>query len=128
MSKELFPLITRDPASGSELIVTRLESPASGTVIEGRFSLGWIGKLTADQIDFVGVLLKNRNNIQKLANELGVAYNTARSRLDDVVEALGGPSEPRVSKTSEEVQNVLDLLEAKEISFDEAMQLLRETR
>lgn len=127
-NEPIFPLITRDPASGGELIVTRLESPESGTIIEGRFTLGWIGKLTADQIDFVGVLLKNRNNIQKLAGELGVAYNTARSRLDDVVETLGGSSEAPVTKTSEEVKGVLDRLEAKEITFDEAMQVLRERR
>ncbi len=42
---EMYPLITRDPVSGGEMIVTRLECPESGIVIEGRFSLGWIGRL-----------------------------------------------------------------------------------
>jgi hypothetical protein len=122
----VYPLITRDPATGTELLVTRLESPRSGTVIEGRFSLGWIGKLTADQIDFVGVLLRNRNNIQKLAAELGVAYNTARSRLDDVVEALGGTAERTEPKSEEQTSSVLDKLESKEISVEEALKLLGE--
>ena len=42
-------LITKDPVSGGELIVTRLECPDSGIVIEGQFSLGWIGRLSREQ-------------------------------------------------------------------------------
>ncbi len=56
----MHPIITRDPISGNELIVTRLESPQSGIVIEGQFSLGWIGRLTREQLDFVELLVKNR--------------------------------------------------------------------
>src|ERR671923_2265216 len=88
----LHPLPTRDPVSGGELIVTRLECPASGIVIEGQFSLGWIGALTPEQLAFVGQLVRHRGNVQKLASELNVAYNTARSRLDAIVAALGGPA------------------------------------
>ena len=121
----LYPLITRDPATGDELIVTRLESPASGITIEGRFSLGWVGRLTQEQLDFVGLLLKYRNNIQKLANELGVAYNTARSRLDDVVAALGGEDGDKPDDPSRET---IDKLAAGEIDVDEALQRLNRAR
>src|SRR5215472_10651483 len=116
------PLITRDPVSGGELIVTRLECPESGVVIEGRFSLGWVGRLTREQLDFVELLVKYRGNIQKLAAEMNVAYNTARSRLDEIVTALGGPPENdgRVDRRA-----VLDRLSAKEISVEEAMKLLK---
>ncbi len=115
-------LITRDPVSGAELIVTRLECPESGIVIEGRFSLGWIGRLTSEQLDFVERLVKNRGNIQKLASEMDMAYNTARSRLDEIVTALGGPPEPegRVDRRA-----ILDRLAAREISVEEAMRLLK---
>lgn len=115
-------LITRDPATGNELVVTRLESPASGVVIEGSFSLGWMGRLTPDQLDFVGLFLQNRGNVQKLAAELGMSYNTARSRLDDIVSALGGS--PEAADTGER-SGVLERLNAGEISFDEAMDALR---
>ena len=118
----MHPLITRDPVSGEEMIVTRLECPASGITIEGRFSLGWIGHLTREQLDFVELLVKYRGNIQKLAAELDVAYNTARSRLDEIVTALGGPPENdrRVDRRA-----VLDRLAAKEITVEEAMRLLK---
>lgn len=118
----MYPLITRDPVSGEELIVTRLECPASGIVIEGRFDLGWMGRLTRDQLDFVELMVKYRGNIQKLAAEMNVAYNTARARLDDIVEALGGAPEHdgRLDR-----RTVLDQLAAKEISVEEAMRLLK---
>ena len=83
-------LLTRDPSSGYPLEVTRLECPETGVSIEGRFSLGWMGRLSPEQLDFVGVVLAHRANLQKVASYLGVAYNTVRSRMDEVVEALGG--------------------------------------
>ena len=54
----MHPLITRDPVSGGEMIATRLECPESGITIEGQFSLGWIGRLTREQLDFVELLVK----------------------------------------------------------------------
>jgi hypothetical protein len=105
-------------------VVTRLESPESGIVIEGEFSLGWVGRLSPEQLEFVGLLLRNRANVQKVASELGVAYNTARSRLDDIVAALGGVPETEVEEGSSR-SDVLDRLAAGEISFEEAMRRLR---
>jgi hypothetical protein len=126
----MYPLITRDPVSGAELIVTRLECPESGVVIEGSFSLGWIARLTPEQLDFVGLLVRNRGNVQKVAADLNVAYNTARNRLDDIVSALGGPPDAEVRPAQAAAPDptrleVLDRLSAGEISFEEAMRLLR---
>ena len=119
----MYPLITRDPVSGEELIVTRLECPESGIVIEGRFSLGWIGHLTREQLDFVELLVKYRGNIQKLAAEMNIAYNTARSRLDEIVAALGGTPENDGARIDR--RSVLDRLASKEISVEEAMRQLK---
>ncbi|WP_031459435.1 DUF2089 domain-containing protein [Chloroflexus sp. MS-G] len=120
----MYPLLTRDPITGGELIVTRLESPDSGIVIEGRFSLGWIGRLSPEQLTFVELLVKNRGNIQRLAAELDIAYNTARARLDEIVALLGGTpeQEPRLDR-----RQILDRLAAREISVEEALRLLKGT-
>ena len=118
----MHPIITRDPVSGNELIVTRLECPQSGIVIEGQFSLGWIGRLSREQLDFVELLVKNRGNIQKLAQDLEIAYNTARSRLDEIVTALGGA--PEGDGRADRLL-ILNRLSAKEISVEEAMQMLK---
>lgn len=118
----MHPIITRDPVSGNELIVTRLECPQSGIVIEGQFSLGWIGRLSREQLDFVELMVKNRGNIQRLAGDLDVAYNTARTRLDEIVTALGGVPE---GDNRADRRIVLDRLAAKEISVEDAMRLLK---
>ena len=118
----LHPLVTRDPISDEELIVTRLECPDSGIVIEGAFSLGWMARLSPRQLDFVGLFLKHRGNLQRLAPELEVSYNTARNRLDEVVTALGGRAEPPEKPVRIEVLKALD---AGDIDFDEAMARLK---
>ena len=118
----MYPLITRDPVSGGEMIATRLECPESGIVIEGRFSLGWIGRLTREQLDFVELLVKHRGNVQRLAAEMNVAYNTARSRLDEIVTALGGTPE---SNGHQDRRAILDQLAAKQITVEDAMRMLR---
>lgn len=115
-------IITRDPVGGGELVVTRLESPTSGIVIEGQFSLGWLGRLNPEQLDFVELMVKNRGNIQKLAAELDIAYNTARTRLDEIVAALGGPPE---HDGRPDRRQILDRLAAKEISVEDAMRMLK---
>jgi hypothetical protein len=121
----LLPLITRDPVSGGELVVTRLESPESGLVIEGAFSLGWIGRLTPEQLDFVGHLVRDRGNVQKVAADLNIAYNTARNRLDDIVAALDAPNEGTEGDRERERRiDVLRRLSEGEIEFDEAIRLL----
>lgn len=121
-SEPLHPLITRDPISGDELIVTRLECPTSKIVIEGRFSFGWLGRLSREQLDFVELLLQNRGNVQRLASDLDIAYNTARARLDEIVTALGGSPENdgRIDR-----RVILDRLASKEISVEDAMRLLK---
>lgn len=116
------PLITHDPVSGGELIATRLECPESGVVIEGRFSLGWPARLTSEQLEFVLVLVVYRGNVQKVAAALGMAYNTARARLDDIVAILDGPAPAEPVETR---LTTLDRLASGEIDVDEAVRRLR---
>lgn len=118
---ELLPLPTRDPFGDGELIVTRLESVETGVQIEGRFSLGWIAQLTPEQLDFAGLLLRHRTNLQRLAAELQIGYNTARSRLDEIVAALDGPPAGTDDRTQ-----ILNRLARREITPEEASRLLAE--
>jgi hypothetical protein len=125
--KEKYLLITHDPFTGEELTVTRLENKARGLILEGEFSLGWIARLSPEQLEFAGVLLRYRGNVQKLASEMGVAYNTARSRLDDIVQALGGVSdaEPTLEKPRVNTDEILSKLELQEITYEQAMAALK---
>ena len=119
---DMHPLITKDPVTGGELIVTRLECPESGILIEGRFSMGWIARLTPEQLVFVGLLVKQRGNLQKVAVDLDVSYNTARNRMDEIVAAL---EDVQARKAMIDRMAVLERLSAGELSFEEAMYLLK---
>jgi hypothetical protein len=122
----MHPLLTTCPVTGKPLIVTRLESPESGIVIEGQFDLGWIGRLSAEQLEFVELLVKNRGNINGVASDLKVAYNTARSRLDDIVGTLGFGPVPDPQAADRRL--ILDRLASKDISVEDAMRQLRGER
>jgi hypothetical protein len=119
----MYPLLTTCPICGGALHITRLECEHCHTAMEGQFSLAWLGQLTREQLEFVELLVKNRGNINGVANELKIAYNTARNRLDDIIAALGYGvplEDPHPDR-----RIVLDRLAAKEISVEEAMKLLR---
>jgi hypothetical protein len=123
----VYPLLTRCPVCDGELQATRLECASCHGTVENRFELGGVLRLNRDQLQFVELLVKNRGNINKVADELGVSYTTARNRMDDIVAALGyhaaspqGPSAERM--------DVLARLERGEISPEAALEQLKETR
>jgi hypothetical protein len=78
-------------------------------------------------------------NVQKVAAELGIAYNTARSRLDEMVAALetaasaarpADAPEATAMTTQQEARRgeqaaIMDRLAAGEIDFEGAMRQLK---
>jgi hypothetical protein len=131
MTRRLLPVPSRDPFDGGRLVVTRLENPETGTIIEGRFELGWVGRLTREQLDFVGLLVKHRANVQRLAGDIGIAYNTARARLDEIVQAIGGSVDEDAASDptpAAGVDEVLDSLASGAIDAARAIDQLRRRR
>ncbi len=115
--------IGRCPVCKHEMDVTRLHCSYCETTIEGKFTLCKFCRLTEDQKNFVEVFIKNRGNIKEIEKELGISYPTVRSKLENVIEALGYSvkHEPRVDK-----KEVLAKLSAGEITAEEAVKLLKE--
>ena len=131
MTRRLLPVPPRDPFDGGRLVVTRLENLETGTVIQGRFDLGWVGRLTREQLDFVGLLVKHRANVQRLAGDIGIAYNTARARLDEIVQAVGGSVDEGAASDpspAASVDEVLDGLASGAIDAAKAIDQLRRRR
>src|SRR5262249_40250003 len=118
-----YPLLTTCPVCGGPLHAVRLSCDNCHSSLEGEFTLGWLGRLNREQLEFVELLVKNRGNINGVASELKIAYNTARSRLDDIVAALGYTPPPDDNRPDRRI--VLDRPAAKAISVEDAMKLLR---
>jgi hypothetical protein len=120
----MYPLLTTCPVCGGALHVERLGCDECHATLEGQFTLGWLGRLSREQLEFIELLVKNRGNINSVAGELKIAYNTARNRLDDLVAALGYTPPPEANNRPDR-RAVLDRLASKEISVEDAMKLLR---
>ena len=119
----MYPLLTACPVCGGAFHIERLACDQCRAQLDAQFSFGWLGRLSQEQLDFVRILVKNRGNINGVAGELRIAYNTARSRLDDIVAALGYGASPPVERPDRRA--VLERLSTGEISVEEAVQSLR---
>lgn len=122
-----YPLLTQCPICQGELQATRLECVSCHGAVEGQFDLGNLLRLNREQFQFVELLVKNRGNINRVADELGVSYTTARNRMDDIVTALGYNAAANVGPSAERL-DVLARLERGDLSPEVALDMLKESR
>ncbi len=120
------PVIGQCPICNNTLHVTRLNCRNCDTNIEGHFALGRLYQLTPEQLNFVETFLKCEGKINRVEQEIGLSYPAVRSRLTEVIKALGyevGPPEPEV--TEETRREVLADLSSGKLSAEEALEILR---
>jgi hypothetical protein len=109
-----------------DLLVTRLVCRNCGTALEGRFTMGRLFQLTREQLHFVEVFLRCEGKINRVQEELGISYPTVRSRLVEVIRALGYEVGEEREADEERRQEILERLARQEISSEEAFSLLEE--
>lgn len=126
----MFQTPVQCPVCHDDLLVTRLVCRNCGTALEGRFAMGPLAQLSADQWHFVETFLRNEGKLNRVQEELGLSYPTVRSRLDDVIRALGYDVREQAPATAgvagDDRQRVLEQLARHEISSEEALALLQE--
>ena len=123
----MYPVPTQCPVCHDDLLVTRLVCRNCGTALEGRFARGRLFSLTPDQLHFVEVFLRCEGKISWVQEELGLSYPTVRSRLDEVIRALGYEVGRKEESDEERQRDVLERLARKEITAEEALQLLQDS-
>ena len=132
----MYPLPTKCPITGGPIVVTRFVCPESGLVIEGEFVVNApFAGLTPDQLQFVEAFVRNEGKLNRLEEALKLSYPTLRTRLHEVIRAMGhepGKDEGRdegtrssVFPSTSERQTILQELQDGEIDFDTAMTRLR---
>lgn len=122
----MYPVPTECPICHDDLLITRLVCRNCGTALEGRFTMGRLAQLTPDQLHFVEVFLRCEGKITRVQEELGLSYPTVRSRLEEVIRALGYEVGKDQADLEERRREVLERLARKEISAEEALHLLQE--
>jgi hypothetical protein len=122
----MYPLVAQCPICQDDLIVTRLHCRNCDTTLEGYFELGRLSQLTPEQLSFVETFIRCEGKITRVEQELGISYPTVRSRLHDVIRALGyevGEEEPPISE--ERRREILEDLSQGRVTSEEAVKLLR---
>jgi hypothetical protein len=85
-------------------------------------------RLTPEQLQFVETFVRCEGKLNRMESEVGLSYPTLRSRLLEIIRALGyepGREEPPAKISDEERRRVLEELDNGRISADDAMRLLQ---
>jgi hypothetical protein len=123
---DMNPVIGQCPICHDKLHVTRLHCRSCDTAMEGHFSLGRLFQLSPEQLEFVEIFIRCEGKINRVEQEIGLSYPAVRSRLTEVIEAMGyevGPPEPEVSEETR--REVLNEVSAGKLSAEEAITILR---
>ena len=127
----MYPMPGHCPVCGETLEVTRLHCRHCDTALEGHFTLGRLSRLNAEQIHFVETFIRCEGTIKRVEKELGISYPTVRSRLKEVIRAMGFEvlsdyaDEAHDTLSEEDRSAILDQLYSGELTSEEALALLR---
>lgn len=123
----------RCPICGQEMTIVRLHCRACDSALEGNFEPTRFARLSLEQLEFLETFVRCQGKLNWVGDELGLSYPTVRSRLNDVIRALGfeimdePPAETR-QRSVQQRQTVLEDLAAGKISAEEAITLLQGER
>ena len=120
----MYSVPTQCPVCQDDLLVTRLACRNCGTALEGRFTTERIFQLTPEQLHFVEVFIHNEGKLNRVQEELGLSYPTVRSRLVEVIRALGYEVGEEREADDEQRREVLERLARREISSEDAFRIL----
>ena len=117
---------TECPVCHDNLLITRLVCRNCGTALEGRFTLGRLFELSPEQRRFVEIFIRCEGKISRVEKELGLSYPTVRSRLEEVIKAMGYEVRSEARESGEGREDILERLARHEISAEEALDLMKE--
>lgn len=126
----MYPIPSTCPVCSQTMTVTRLHCPNCDTAIEGRFALGGFDRLSPEQLAFAAAFIKNEGKLNRLERELDLSYPTLRSRLTELIKAMGyevgqeeAPAAPQPAE--DDRRRILDELASGRLSSEDAIKALR---
>ena len=122
--------LNKCPVCNEDLVVTRLYCVNCNTTIEGHFVAEHtpFGHLSPEQMQFLLTFVRCEGRLNRMEDEMKLSYPTLRSRLNEIVRALGyepGKEEAPIQLSAEERRAILEDLDQGSITWDEAQARLR---
>lgn len=119
-------VISKCPICTQQLTIRSLHCDHCDIDISGEFMLSPLSMLNKEQLAFVETFLINQGSIKAVEKELNVSYPTVKKMLNDILMSLG------YKVNEEEIDTrrveILDRLAKREITYEEAMKLLKEVK
>ena len=107
-------------AQGAPLVVERVRLADQDVVLEGKFALPQLARLSWEDQVFVAAFLRGHGSIKEMEQVFGVSYPTVKARLNRIAAQLEFvETDPKPSRNE-----VLDRLERGEISAADAIRQL----
>jgi hypothetical protein len=117
-----YKLLSDCPVCSDKLKAVKLTCSTCGTSIESEFEFSRFEHLSDEHLRFAEIFIKCGGSIKEVEKELGISYPTVKSRLNDVIRALGYEvNEERIM----DVKNIIDKLESGEITPDDAVKKIK---
>lgn len=124
-------IIESCPSCGGGLAITEVSCTVCDTVVRSHYAPCPFCRLSAEDSAFLLSFVGNRGNVKEMERELGVSYWSIRSRLNEVIAALGlepgddaePPPAPAADRTA-----ILAAVRSGELSPEEAAVRLRRAR
>ena len=113
-----------DLTGDREFVVTAVRLKSSDISLEGEFELPVLARLRYEDQVFVGEFVRCHGSIKHMEKAFGVSYPTIKNRLNRIATQLQ-LVQVDVEPAFDQAADVLDLLEAGEITADEAAERLR---
>lgn len=117
------------PACEETMEITELTCPSCKTQLKGTFKATNLNRLTKEQLQFVEIFIKCRGSIKEVEKELKISYPTVRSRLEQVILAMGFPVDSQEEDQNlYEQSDVIDSFASGNITFEETIAKLKEAK
>ena len=113
-----------DLTGDREFVVTGVRLKASDISLDGEFELPVLARIRYEDQVFVGEFVRCHGSIKHMEKAFGVSYPTIKNRLNRIAAQLQ-LVQVDVEPVPDQAADVLDLLDAGEITADEAAERLR---
>ena len=113
---------------GQPFVIERVRLVGKDIAIEGAFAPPQLARLTSDDQVFVAAFLRSHGSIKEMEQMFGVSYPTIKARLNRIAASLDFIDESPAPARSEVRAEVLDRLASGEITADQAIAALEESR
>jgi hypothetical protein len=96
--------------------------------VEGQFKMNEFATMAPEDLHFLRIFVHCEGRIRDMESALGLSYPTIRARLSALKTKLSTTAEATANAAPSANARVLERLQAGEITFDEAMKLIKEKK